>query len=70
MEGENTMKKRLSVFPAHSRILLWRSKVIWLLKSLRHRCQKVRQPKQPILQKLIFSAEVVHMWHSGVVRGL
>ena len=28
MEGENTMEKRLRVFPAHSRILFWGSEVI------------------------------------------
>ena len=33
--GENTMEKRLKVFRAHSRIFLWRSEVIELLKSLR-----------------------------------
>ena len=35
MEGENTMEKRLRVFRAHSRIFLWWSEVIELLKSLR-----------------------------------
>ena len=35
IEGQNTMEKRLRVFRAHSRIFLWRSEVIELLKSLR-----------------------------------
>ena len=42
MEGENSMEKCQRVFRAHSHIFLWRSEVIDLLKSLRHRCDIVR----------------------------
>ena len=47
------MEKRLRVIRVHSRIRLWQSEVIWLLKSLRHGCQiMVRHPKQSINTKI------------------
>ena len=46
------MEKRLRVFRAHSRrVLLLRSKVIKLLKSLRHGCQIVRRRRTIIKYK-------------------
>ena len=48
MEGENRMEKRLRVFRAHSRIFLWWSEVIWLLKSLRQGADSFRHLKRPI----------------------
>ena len=61
------MEKRLRLFCAHSRIFLWRSEVIELLKSLRHGCEVVRHRRKRIIQKLLSKRIVLDVWCSGMV---